>query len=99
MGDSVAYRRKNPTYWRDRIRTARAWVDAYKAQPCMDCGHRYPSPVMELDHVRGEKVDAVASMAHLGYGIEKIEAEMQKCDVVCANCHRIRHIERGWSAV
>jgi len=44
----------------------------------MDFDHRDPNV----------KVDHVASM--LSAGVNKLEAEIAKCDVVCANCHRIR---------
>jgi hypothetical protein len=47
---------------------------------------------MEFDHVRGEKLGNVANMAR-HCSIAKIDAEIAKCDLVCANCHR----ERTWS--
>jgi hypothetical protein len=28
---------------------------------------------------------------------EELEAEIDKCEVVCANCHRVRSAQRGWS--
>jgi len=30
-------------------------------------------------------------MITYGYGAEALEAEIAKCDVLCANCHRIEH--------
>ena len=55
--------------------------------PCEDCGCADPR-VLDFDHVRGEKA------FNLQRGKQKplsdILAEIQKCDVVCANCHRLR---------
>lgn len=62
-----------------------------KQVPCADCGLQYPHYVMELDHVRGSKVSHISDMPG-SYGWCKIEEEIEKCDVVCANCHR----ERTW---
>lgn len=63
-----------------------------KARPCMDCGRSYPKEVMEFDHVRGKKLFELADAWNIGR--ERILAEMAKCDVVCANCHRLRTIAR-----
>lgn len=91
-----------PEYWankrkqyRDRVRPV---LNEIKDQPCADCGFRYPYPVMEFDHVRGEKVDNVSAMVSRGVGLKKILAEVEKCDIVCANCHRIRTWERSEEA-
>lgn len=62
-----------------------------KDKPCADCGQRYPFPCMEFDHVRGKKLFNVASVC---MSIDKLAAEIAKCDVVCANCHRIRTYSR-----
>lgn len=62
---------------------------------CDDCGERNPI-VLEFDHLR-DKEFSIGSMANAGYSWNKIREEIQKCDVVCANCHRIRtHIRGGW---
>jgi hypothetical protein len=71
-------------------------ADIKEASPCMDCGFFYPAPVMEFDHRPGEyKFKTVAAMCAGGYSWEKITQEIAKCDLLCANCHRIRtHITR-----
>jgi hypothetical protein len=44
--------------------------------------------------VRGVKTAGIASLIANNRPWSEIEAEMAKCDLVCANCHRIRTAER-----
>lgn len=72
--------------WRRMASDIIAW---YKDQPCTDCKRRYPPYVMDFDHRDGNtKVNNVAGMR--GWPLKKLVAEIEKCDVVCSNCHRIR---------
>lgn len=74
-----------------RIRARnRQLLERAKDVPCADCGVRYPSFVMDFDHVRGEKRANVSQLAGIGASEPAILAEIAKCDVVCANCHRER---------
>jgi hypothetical protein len=73
---------------RERVR---AIIVAAKDVPCADCGVRYPPVVMDLDHVRGEKVASVARMAADDASVDAIIAEIAKCEVRCSNCHRLKH--------
>lgn len=67
-----------------------------EAHPCVDCGESNPV-VLEFDHVRGEKKWAVSRIVHVPHKWETIKEEIDKCDVRCANCHRLRTAEvRGW---
>ena len=59
-----------------------------KDVPCMDCGKRYPSHVMDLDHVRGEKKFELSDART--HSAQQVKAEIVKCDPVCSNCHRER---------
>ena len=61
-----------------------------RANPCVDCGEVDPV-VLDFDHLR-DKVADVSAM--LGRAWATIEAEIAKCDVVCANCHRRRTAAR-----
>ena len=56
--------------------------------PCIDCGESDPV-VLEFDHRDSTtKLRAVAQMIEARYAWDKILAEIEKCDVRCANCHR-----------
>jgi hypothetical protein len=63
-----------------------------KSVPCADCGQCFPFYIMDFDHRPGEvKAFAVANVAgQTRISAARIQAEIAKCDVVCANCHRIR---------
>jgi hypothetical protein len=80
------YAKKNRK--RERLR---ARIKAAKEVPCTDCGVCYPFYVMDFDHVDGEKVMDVSKVVNFG-SVTKLERELTKCEVVCANCHR----ERTW---
>jgi hypothetical protein len=60
----------------------------------MDCGGTFPTECMDLDHVRGDKIDNVSSLLARTAPMEEVIAEVEKCDLVCANCHRIRTRKR-----
>jgi hypothetical protein len=73
---------------------ARTWQ--YLAEhACVDCGESDPV-VLEFDHV-GEKLMDVSHMALMGFTWASVEAEIAKCEVRCANCHRRKTArERGF---
>lgn len=61
---------------------------AFKDAPCADCGRRLPGEAMDLDHVRGTKRGDATWIR--GQGRATAQGELEKCDVVCVNCHRRR---------
>ena len=74
----------------------RELIRRIKARPCADCGIQYPYYVMDFDHREGEeKLFGLNSVARMT--ISGILREIEKCDVVCANCHRER-THRRWLA-
>lgn len=80
------------------ITQVRDWLVEYLTEhPCIDCGNDDPR-VLEFDHRESTaKRMAVSVLARSGYSLPTVQAEVAKCDVRCANCHRIRtHLQRGW---
>jgi hypothetical protein len=66
---------------------AREFVwDYLSTHPCTDCSESDPM-VLEFHHER-DKDMAVGYMVAAGFSVTRIQAEIDKCKVYCANCHR-----------
>lgn len=96
---SLEIHKKNPerTYQatlRCKHKTRDRFWEYIKTLSCIDCDNNDPR-VLEFDHVRGKKKANLASMISQGVSWENILKEIAKCEVVCANCHRIRTIKRS----
>lgn len=74
---------------RARSRRFREFLWSLKRVPCTDCGVQYPPYVMDFDH-RDPTEKSFTISAGASRSVEQVIAEIAKCDVVCANCHRIR---------
>lgn len=59
---------------------------------CVDCGE-YNHIVLDFDHLKDKKYN-ISRMIHDGFSWAAIKKEIAKCEVVCANCHRIRTYNR-----
>ena len=80
---------------RDRKRLARSeLVLSLRDHPCVDCGER-DIVVLDFDHVYGRKSAAISMLVQSGRRWSDILPEIQKCQGVCANCHRRRTARRG----
>ena len=74
----------------------RAVVNAAKAGGCVDCGLvnlEHPE-IFGLDHLDHESKSASVSSLITKGSLDDLHAEIAKCEVVCANCHRIRTASR-----
>lgn len=72
-----------------RSDSARALIAAAKDHPCADCGGRFPIVCMDFDH-RDPSTKSFTIAGALSRSHSALLAEIAKCDVVCANCHRLR---------
>jgi 5-methylcytosine-specific restriction endonuclease McrA len=61
---------------------------------CQDCSNTYPMQVYDFHHLDGSTKTEILSLMFT-YSWEKIEDELKKCAMLCANCHRIRHSDDG----
>jgi len=90
--------RHNPkrAVWTARnVAANQGWVLGYlSTHPCVDCGLA-DVRVLEFDHVAGK--DAGVSVLIRATTVAKLAAEVARCDVGCANCHRVRTYVRAGS--
>ncbi len=72
-----------------RVRDAAyAWLKSNVS--CVDCGRWYSAGAMEFDHLpEFDKVGDVSAIAQRG-SLSQFIDEIAKCEIVCANCHRVR---------
>lgn len=83
-------------------RSIQTWLeDRFKLIPCMDCNKMWPFCSMDFDHRPDEVKSFCVSKMNLrvinASNIAMTMKEVDKCDYVCASCHRIRTWERNHS--
>lgn len=69
------------------------WLTEYKTgKPCVDCGEVYDPICMDFHHEDPKlKKDEVRMLLRDGYSMTVVQAEIDKCVLICSNCHRLRH--------
>jgi len=91
------YKRNKRSYLKRNLRAyaeRRQLVLEAKSRPCADCGIQCPYYVMDFDHRDGRLKEFSLNAVHR-VTKRAILREIEKCDVVCANCHRER-THRRW---
>lgn len=93
---SKTYYEKNKTEVINKInarkKVNRAWFKAYKATlSCIECGENHPA-ALDFHHKNPKKTDKkVNELVSDGHTKHRIQAEIDKCVVLCSNCHRKHH--------
>lgn len=77
---------------RDKKRK-REYIQKLKSVPCMDCKNSFNPVAMDFDHREGSDKKMNVSML-CNYSWDRLLKEIEKCDIICSNCHRIRHYYR-----
>ena len=72
----------------------RKWLDDYKStHKCLKCEETHIG-CLEFHHRDPAQKDIeIAAAVRVGWSIDKIKEEIEKCDILCANCHRKLHWE------
>ena len=90
--------RKPTSYWnnfkaRQRYKQVKQRLIDLNGGKCMDCGNEYPSQVYDFHHRDPSQKEFALYLTKLSKPWDVVKAEADKCDMLCANCHRIRHIQ------
>jgi hypothetical protein len=73
-------------------------LTAFRSTPCFDCHRQFPWFVMEFDHRDPARKRSDVPFLAGRVGLMRLLEEIEKCDIVCANCHRVRTYSRREAA-
>jgi hypothetical protein len=83
-------KKKLETYNKQQLKQKLAQIK--ESSGCVDCGINNHI-ILDFDHLHDKKYN-ISRMIHDGFSWAAIKKEIAKCEVVCANCHRIRTHDR-----
>lgn len=73
-----------------RKKEIKKWFNEYKSSlKCIKCGESHPATI-DFHHTK-TKESGISKLVSYGYSIEKIKKELEKCEILCSNCHRKEH--------
>lgn len=87
---------KKPGTAKKLLNEVRNFVRNFKKEynVCADCDRDYPPYVLEFDHVDPKTKKFNVGNASSAPSMQALVEEIEKCDIVCASCHKIREHER-----
>lgn len=92
--ETVPFFREKRTFQGKKIRTeVKQRAVELLGNHCQDCKQQFPLSVYDFHHLNPKEKDF-----HIGNQrtwSERLQKELTKCVLLCANCHRIRHFEGG----
>ncbi|MFA6476600.1 MAG: hypothetical protein WCV68_04330 [Candidatus Paceibacterota bacterium] len=87
----MPYKKKEDLYKAQknhRIKVREKLLNFLSSKSCLDCGEDDPI-VLEFDHINPKsKFKTIAKMLSGHYSWDSVLAEISKCEIRCANCHR-----------
>lgn len=64
---------------------------------CADCRTDYPYYILQFDHVVNDNENTyIAKLVASPVSIKRLKDEIRQCEIVCANCHKMRTQKRRW---
>lgn len=84
----------NAQIWKggQAVRRTTWLIEYFETHPCVDCGEADPV-VLQFDHRRDKCFDVSVGVINKSW--REVLAEIEKCEVRCANCHRRRTAREG----
>lgn len=78
-------------YVKKSIEKRREWVYELKSNPCTGCGNKYHPCAMHFHHIDSKTKSFEIGKQSYRKSREKIQKEIDKCVLLCANCHSFLH--------
>lgn len=91
-----AYKKRRYKQIAKRKAIAKEYVHSFKqSKGCENCGENDPV-CLDFHHVTDDKEIDIGSTFNNGWSIKRIQKEIDKCIVLCSNCHRKHHANDFW---
>jgi len=84
---------KNKYHTKKKRRDLKVKSIEYKGGKCEKCGYDKCVDALEFHHLDSSQKDFGISASGITRSFEKMKIELDKCILLCANCHRELHAE------
>src|SRR4051794_15336455 len=83
---------KQAAYVKEKRREIRIWMDELRSGlSCIECGENHPATLDFHHRDPSQKGFTLSRATTKSASRETLLVEIEKCDVLCANCHRKHH--------
>lgn len=83
-------KRCHNAYTHERFKRRKARAITYKGGVCEDCGGAFHYSVFEFHHTDPTGKELTGNQIKR-WAWDRVKAELDRCMLLCANCHRLRH--------
>lgn len=87
--ESVSRKAINKVSKRLRIER-REILNKAKEKGCVECGYNEHFCALDFDHIDPSQKEFTIGTSYTSVSLERLYKEIDKCQVLCANCHRIK---------
>lgn len=89
-------RREKKRRYRENLKKKKSLIiEEAKSVPCTDCEGVFDPSELEFDHLRDKLFTIGSCRSMRNITISKLMLEIEKCEVVCTECHTMRERARG----
>ena len=93
IGNSVYCKKCTTNQTIERQKALKKNAVKYKGGKCQNCGYNKCNSALEFHHVNPNEKDFSLSNVKLTSWSIKIKQELDKCILLCSNCHREEHVK------
>lgn len=83
------------TYVKEYRKRVKEELIAYKGGKCEICGYNKCIAALDFHHINPEDKGFAISNSNIYKNIEALKREVDKCILICANCHRELHYRQN----
>lgn len=80
----------------EQFEANRAFIAKYKSDKACKCGETHPACLQFHHRDPTQKDIAIADAVRKRWSLARIQKEINKCDIICANCHLKLHYNKDW---